>query len=207
MPTHDQDPDIAAARKAQTDYLTAVQAARSDWAASDLAKVQAIDAAYNAYVTALQGAWDRIQARRRALLEYLETLVPVGPADTSPADRAVLTTAFRAAYEQASTASRDGRIRMLQDAERFNDDAARRGALTAILKGSDWHAIRDWAQHHLTTSGYVEEVLGLRGALAGTSAETTARFAVRECSPVRPPAEVQDLPRLITMRDASQAEG
>ncbi|WP_405492992.1 hypothetical protein [Streptomyces sp. NBC_00096] len=210
MPTHDQDPDINAARQTQADYLTAVQAARSDYRASDLAKAEAIDAAYTAYRTALQGAWDSLTSRRRARLEYLETLVPVGPGiptDSTPADRAVLMAAFRAALERAQETGREGRVKMLQDAERWDDDAARRGALTAILEDSDWHTVRAWAQQHLTTAGYVEEVVGLRGALAGTSTDTNARFAVRECTAVRPPAEVVDLPRLLSIRDAAETEG
>lgn len=210
MPTHDQDPDVNAARQAQGDYLAAVQEARSDYRSSDLAKAEAVDAAYTAYLTALQGAWDRLQARRRARLEYLETLVPVGPgipADSTPADRAVLMAAFRAAHERAEAAGRDERIQMLQDAERWDDDAARRGALTAIVDNSDWHTIRQWAQQHLTTAGYVEEVVGLRSALAGTSTDTNARFAVRECTPVRPPSEVVELPRLLRTRAAAETEG
>ncbi|MFJ6934459.1 hypothetical protein [Streptomyces sp. NPDC101132] len=210
MPTHDQDPDIKAAREAQAQYLEALQTARADYRLSDLAKAEAVDAAYTTYRTALQGAWDRIQGRRKARLEHLENLVPIGPgipADATPADCAVLMTAFRAALERAEALDRAGRAKMLHDAERWDDDAARRGALTAIVDASDWHTIKAWAQQHLTTAGYVEEVVALRSALTGTSSETTARFAVRECSPVRPPAEVVELPRLLAMRGAAQTAG
>ncbi|MFF3452880.1 hypothetical protein ACFYXH_00880 [Streptomyces sp. NPDC002730] len=210
MPTHDQDPDVTAAREAQTAYLAAVQTARSEYRLSDLAKAEAVDAAYTTYVTALQTAWDGLTERRRARLEHLEQLVPIGPgipADATPADRAVLMTAFRAAFDKANSTDRPGRVRMLQDAERWDDDAARRGALTAIVDNSEWHAIRDWANQHLTTAGYLEEVTELRAALAGTSTKPDHRLAVQACRAVRPPQEVQALPQLIRLRDARETEG
>lgn len=210
MPTHDQDPDIAAARQAQAAYLAAAQEARSSYRLSDLAKAEAVDTAYTAYLTALQAAWGRLTERRRARLEHLEQLVPIGPgipADATPADRAVLMAAFRTAHEKALGTDRVGRVRMLQDAERWDDDAARRGALSAIVDSSDWHTIRDWATHHLTTSGYVDEVVSLRNMLAGSSTDVTDRFARQACSAVRPPQEVQHLPQLIRLRDARETEG
>lgn len=206
LPTHDQDPDITAAREAQATYLVAAQEARSSYRLSDLAKAEAVDAAYTTYLGKLQGAWDGLQTRRRARLDHLEQLVPIGPgipADATPADRAVLMTAFRAAFDKANATDRPGRVRMLQDAERWDDDAARRGALTAIVDSSEWHAIRDWAGQHLTTASYLEEVRELRAALAGTSTKPDHRLAVQACRPVRAPQEVQ----LIRLRDAAETEG
>ncbi|MGW7361990.1 hypothetical protein ACWGI8_00830 [Streptomyces sp. NPDC054841] len=210
LPTQDQDPDVQAARTAQAAYLTAAQEARSSYRLSALAKAEAVDAAYTAYLEALQGAWDRLQARRRERLEWLETQVPTGPgipAGTSPADRAVLMAAFRAAYDKAAGTDCAGRIRLLQEAERFDDDAGRRGALTAIVDFSELHTIRDWANEHLTTAGYLDEVASLREAIAGRSTRPDHRLAVQAFRAVRAPEEVRQLPQLLRLRDAAETQG
>ncbi|MFE2020139.1 hypothetical protein ACFW9O_19100 [Streptomyces sp. NPDC059499] len=210
MPTHDQDPDISAALDAQAAYLNALQAARSEYRLSDLAKAEVIDAAYTTYLTALQTSWDSLTVRRRARLEHLETLVPIGPgipADATPADRAVLMAAFRAAHDKAEAADRKGRVKLLQEAERWDDDAARRGALTSIVDSSDWHTIKAWADQNLTTAGYVDEVVGLRNMLGGVSNDVNDRFARQACTPVAAPEEARALPRLLRLKDAAETEG
>ncbi|TLQ45058.1 hypothetical protein [Streptomyces marianii] len=209
MPMQDQDPDVTAAREAHAEYLTAAQEARSSYRLSDPARAEAVDAAYTAYLEALQGAWDRLQARRRKRLEWLETQVPTGPgipAYTSPADRAVLMAAFRAAYDKATDTDRMGRIRLLQEAERFDDDAARRGALTAIVDFSEMHTIRDWVNEHLTTARYLDEVASLREAIAGRSTRPDHRLAVQAMRPVRAPDEVRQPPQLQRLREAAEAQ-
>ncbi|WP_405359800.1 hypothetical protein OG535_13290 [Kitasatospora sp. NBC_00085] len=206
MPTQDQDPDVNSAREAQQQYLTALQRTRSDYRLSDLAKAEAIDAAYTAYLGALQAAWDRLQERRRKRLEYLEGLVPVGPgiADgTSPADRTVLMTAFRTAYDRALDTNLAGRARMLADAERFDDDAVRRGTLTAVVDLSEINTLRAWSEHHLTTAAYLPEVGELREAIALRSTRADHRVAQQAFQAARVPEEVRALPRLQRLAEAA----
>ncbi|MGW2562586.1 hypothetical protein ACWCXB_25725 [Streptomyces sp. NPDC001514] len=210
MTTHDQDHDVTAARAAQAAYLEAAQEARSSYRLSALAKAEAVDAAYTTYLKALQGAWDRLQARRRARLEWLETQVPTGPgipADASRADRALLMAAFRAASDKAADTDHAGRIRLLQEAERFDDDAGRRGALTAIVDFSELHTIHDWAREHLTTAGYLDEVASLREAIAGRSTRPDHRLAVQAFGAVRAPEEVRQLPQLRRLAEAAHTQG
>ncbi|MDX2703953.1 hypothetical protein PV350_13935 [Streptomyces sp. PA03-6a] len=208
MPPQDQDPDVQSARQAQATYIDSVRRARENWEASDLFKARQVADAYTTYLAALQDAWDRLQARRQARLDWLETQVPTGPGipeGTSPADRSVLMAAFRAAYDRAMDSDRDGRVRLLSDAERFNDDAGRRGTLTAIVDLSEINSIRDWAQTHLTTAGYLDEVRDLREAIACRSTRSDHRLAQQAFTAVRAPQEVRELPQIERLAEAARA--
>jgi hypothetical protein len=199
MPDPNSDPDILAGRQTQQTYLTAVQKIRGNFQTSDLAKAEALNTAYTEYVNALQASRDHLNARRRARLDFLEQQLPVGPGipdDATPADRAVLMAAFRTAYDRAMATDRVGRARMLGDAEKFDDDAARRGTLTAVMEASDVNTLRDWARQHITTAGWLDEVQLLRALLANQSNDPQARFAQQAFQAVRQPFEATRLPRL-----------
>lgn len=208
MPTHDQDPDFTAARDALRTYHDAVQTIRGDHRASDLDKAERIDAAYTAYVLAVQEAFARLQDRRRVRLEHLEGLLPIGPGipdGTSPADTAVLMAAFRAAYDKAMATDRPGRVRLLADAERWDDDAARRGTLTAITEVSEWWAVKAWADLHLDGADVIGEAMDLRELLAGRGNSVLHGFQRQVFAVLRAPQEVRDLPTLQAAR-ARQVE-
>ncbi|MFI6895274.1 hypothetical protein ACIBM4_14270 [Streptomyces sp. NPDC050256] len=199
MPTHDQDPDFNAARDALQAYNDAVQTIRSDYRASDLDKAERIDTAYKAYVLAVQEAFARLHDRRRVRLEHLESLLPIGPGipdGTSPADSAVLMAAFRAAYDKAMSTDRPGRAQLLADAERWDDDAARRGTLTAITEVSEWWDVKEWAELHLDGADVIGESMELRDLLAGGGHSVLRGFQRQVFAILRAPQEVRNLPTL-----------
>jgi hypothetical protein len=198
MPHPNDDADFAAARQALTDYETAAADARGNprYAAySELAIAEMVDTAYTNYTTAMQGAWERLESRRQARQDWLAAQVPTGPGvpdDATPADRAALTGAFRTHYERASGTDRDGRARMLDDADRFSDEPARRAVLTAILENSEIDTVRARPDRYGTLAGQLEELTELR-----RGGSITHRGFQRQAFRMMPqPKEVKRLPEL-----------
>jgi hypothetical protein len=205
MPAPNEDPDRLAARAAKQAFTDAAQAARENFELSDLAKARQISAAYDTYIAANAAAYERLTARRRARLDYLEQIVPYGPGiaeGTSPADKAVLMTAFRTALATAKDAKgRHERARLLSEAEVYDDDAMRRAVLTFALDNGEIETVRAWSEAHLDVAGHFNEIADLRGALAGNS----HGWDFQDFSPLRKPREAIDLPQLERAAAASLA--
>ncbi|MFF3875090.1 hypothetical protein [Streptomyces sp. NPDC001978] len=190
LPHANQDPDHAAARASKETFTAAARAVRENPNISNRLKAQQVTDLYDTHVKETAQAYEQLTNRRRARLEYLEALVPVGPgipADTSPADRAVLMTAFRTALDKVQDTDRDGRARLLAEAERFGDDAMRRAVLTSALDNGEQPTIRDWTALHLDQKGYLDEVGGLREALAGRG--TDHLWDMQDFKPLPKPQE------------------
>jgi hypothetical protein len=196
MPHPNEDPDHLAARQARQNYTDQAAAARADFDHTDLWKAQQISAAYDTYVTAVAAAYQRITLRRRSRLEHLESLVPVGPGipdGTSPADKAVLMTAFRTALATVKDArGRTARAALLAEAETYDDDAMRRAVLTYALDSGEIDTVKAWAELHLDVAGYFDEIAQLRAALAGR----TGGWDFKDFTPMPKPAEARQLPAL-----------
>lgn len=197
LPHPNEDPDHLAARQSKADLAATVKAAREDYRLSDLARAEQISAAYERHVQEVRAAYERIVTRQRARLEYLESLLPVGPgiaAGTSPADAAVLMAAFRGAFATAQEASRDKRRALLAEAERFGDDMMRRAVMTAALDEGQMDIVKSWTELHLDKADLLEELQELRRTVAGIS--TAALFAGQDFKPMPKPLEAHDLPIL-----------
>ncbi|MGW1801921.1 hypothetical protein ACWCQN_39935 [Streptomyces sp. NPDC001984] len=193
LPHANEDAYHLAARASKATFTDAAQAVRENPNISGRAKAEQIAALYDAHIRETAQAYQRLTDRRRARLEYLEGLVPVGPgipADTSPADRAVLMTAFRAAWDTVKDTDRDGRARLLAEAERFDDDAMRRAVLTFALDNAETPTIRGWTALHLDQKGYLDEVGGLREALAGRGIDRA--WDMQDFKPLPKPQEAYD---------------
>src|SRR4051794_4527779 len=80
LPHPNEDPAFAAARQAPVDYQTTVDKIRTDPRISDLRKAEEVAAAYEAYTSAMHGAWGELQGRRQARHDWLAGQVPTGPA-------------------------------------------------------------------------------------------------------------------------------
>jgi hypothetical protein len=195
MPHPNDDPDFAAARQAPVDYAAALAEVRGNPRISDLGKAEKATAAYSEYTAALGGAWERLQARRQARYDWLAAQVPTGPSvpdDASPADRAALLGAFRTHYARAVEADRDGRARMLDEADRFGDEPARRAAVAAILEHSERDTLRNRPDRYSTLTAHLDELTDLQ---RGGSA--TVRGFQRQAWRQQPePPEVKQLPEL-----------
>ncbi|MFD0138019.1 hypothetical protein ACFVIL_29265 [Streptomyces sp. NPDC127159] len=190
LPHANEDPDNLAARASKQTFTDQAQQVRSNPNLSGRAKAEQVTALYDTHVQETAQAYERLTNRRRARLEYLEGLVPVGtgiPADANPADRAVLMTAFRAAWDQANDTDRAGRKRLLAEAERFDDGAMRRAVLTSALDNGEMDTIRDWTALHADQKGYLDEVGQLRDAFAGGG--PNRGFDQQDFTPLPKPSE------------------
>ncbi|MGV9337881.1 hypothetical protein [Streptomyces sp. NPDC003688] len=207
LPHPNEDVAFLEAREALAQYTATASKTRGDVNLSDIAKAEQIEAAYTKYCATISDAYKELMARRRARLEYLETLLPVGPGipdGTSPADRAVLMTAFRTAYDQAQAAAgTTAREKLLAQAERFDDDTLRRAVFTALIDNNEHNITDQWAATHIEQANYLGEVAELREAVAGRGAPHM--WDVQTFIPIAEPAEPKALPRLLADAQASRA--
>ncbi|MFD9445907.1 hypothetical protein ACFWBR_35065 [Streptomyces sp. NPDC060006] len=206
MPHPNDDPDTLAARASKQTFTEKAKDARENLNASDLFVAEKIAALYETHKTEVREAWDSISERRRDRLDYLETLVPVGPGipkGTSGADKALLMQAFRAAYEKAKEATPRVRAELLNEAERFDDDAMRRAVLTTALDNSELNLIGQWTSVHTDHKDYLDEVRDLREALANWG--QSHLWDMQDFNPLPTPHEVSELPRLQAAAEVERA--
>lgn len=163
------DPAIVAASTAQAAYPALVETIRADPNLTELAKAEAVVQAYEQQNADLQRHAEDLHGRRIARLEHLRGQIPNGPgipADATPADAAVLHTAFRAHLEAARNASPEQRQQMLADALRFGDDTQARAVLTAGQDAGHTKLVDQWASATGST-GLLAEVRALNAEIAG----------------------------------------
>lgn len=204
MPHPNDDPDHVAARASKRTFTEEANKVRSQYiGASDLLEAEKIKTLYDTHVQEIAAAYERLTTRRRTRLEYLESLVPIGPnvpEGTSPADRSVLLKGFREEYGKAKRATAKERAEQLANAERFDDDTLRRGVLTAAMDLSDMALIKQWSEQHLDTAGNLDEVATLRAVLAGQ--HFNSLWDAQDFKPLPVPQEVNELPRLQAAAEA-----
>lgn len=195
--THpNDDPDHGAAREARAWYHRHVAEIRQDPMLSDLAKRKAIAEAHRQHVQDMTEAHGRLTARRQARLDYLNSLVPDGPdipEGTSPADKAVLMTAWRAANDAVRTApNRTARAALLAEAQRYGDDIMTRAALTHATETGDHRTVDRWVQDTHEVKGWQAETGQLRGALDGQRQHAPWDWKDFHAEPAPPEARAYD---------------
>lgn len=194
MPHPNADPDFAAARQAQAEFPAAVEAVRSHPVLSDLQRAEKVAEAHASYTAAVQAALDRVNARAKARHDWLAAQLPTGPGipnDATHADRAALMAAFRGHYDKAVKLSPDDRAKMLDAADRFGDEPARRAALTAILERSEIHTLRD-RNRYADLVAHIGEMTDLQHG----GGVTYRSFARQAFTLAAAPLEVAQLPEL-----------
>lgn len=206
MPHPNDDIDHVAARASKQEFTERAKEMRENFNASDLFKAERINALYEQHVKETADAYERITGRRRARLDYLEGQVPIGPgipAGTSPADKAVLMTAFRTALDKVREAS-STRVRagMLGEAEKYDDDAMRRAVLTYALDNSEVQTVKRWADLHANEAGLMDEVAKLRAVIAGQHFDNL--WDSQDFNPLPAPQEVHQLPRMQAASEAAR---
>lgn len=121
----------------------------------------------------------------------------------------MLDASFRTALERARAAdSPQARRALLTDAQRYDDDMLRRGALTAMFELGEIDAVGDWVREHTTfrdRDGLVEEMRQLRGQLAGTM-PTDRLWESQALGAPQRPQEMANLATLRAQRDALLAQ-
>lgn len=195
-----EDADHLAARQARADYATRAAAIRNDPMLSSFAKARALAEAHQQHTAANAAAYGRITARRQARLDYLASLVPSGPQipeGTSPADRAVLLTAYRAAATALRDApNRQARDQLLAEAAKYGDDIMQRAALTHAAEHGDTRTVDAWVEQTHGVRNFAAEAGQLRGAIEGNGPRAPFDFQDFHAEPA--PKEVAQLPVLET---------
>ncbi|MGW1363507.1 hypothetical protein ACWCQP_39585 [Streptomyces chartreusis] len=207
MPHPNEDADHLAARTSKETFAAKAGPIRSNSDASGRWKAQQISGLYDTHLREMSEAHERLAERRRARLEYLEGLVPVGtgiPDGTSPADKAVLMQAFRTAWENVQEADKAGRARLLAEAERFDDDAMRRAVLTFALDTNEESILRGWTEAHVDQENYLDEVRQLRESISGRG--PYSGFERQDFRPLPKPQEAYDWPLIKDDPDAQPGD-
>ena len=223
LPPMGQDPSIVRGQQLRAAFTPQAQAIRADVSLDELAACEKVILLWSGINDELATLYQDLQSRRQARLNYLETIVPVGPnipAGTSPADTVVLNAAFRTALAEARNAVSDfgrdvsggGNITplanssagtlaaMLTDAEKFDDDNLRRAVLTAALEQGRTDIVQTWTDK-MGVTDQLAELADLRRAIAGEGIAGQWNFTVFE--PLPEPDECDQLPRLIAARNAA----
>lgn len=208
LPAVNEDPAYARAQQAAGDYTAAASKVRGNQRITDLAKAEQIVSLWENANAAISAAWNDLTDRRRARLTELESLVPVGPgvpADATPADAIVYRQAFKHDLARArelggDTASLQA---MLNDAERFDDDTARRAVLTAAIDSGQVRLVRDWCAR-AGLGSQLAELIAVRSDLAGHGDMADHLFEQQAFQPIRQPDEATALPGL--QRTAEQSK-
>lgn len=170
MPPIRQDPSIIAGLAVKQQFIRDAGRVRSDHEITDLAKARRVVALWNTAIAELSRLYVDLQRRRQLRLEELEAAVPYGPdipANTSPADRAVLMAAFRSAVDTARAADPNELAQLYRDAEVFGDEIALRAAFTVAHENGVGSIIKAYAQHHPDVVATLDEIDNLRRVVAG----------------------------------------
>jgi hypothetical protein len=137
LPTTRDDPAVVAGREAKSEYERTLAEVRRDVTLSDLERARRISGAYEQLRSRLVAAATDLHQRRVAHLEAIQSQLNVGadiPEGSTPADKAVLMQAFRAALDRAR-AMDEGQLQTeFRDAIRFGDDQMQRAIETVVLE-------------------------------------------------------------------------
>lgn len=203
------DPAFIAAKDAAATYMAAAAGVRGDMRLTDLAKAEQITQLWEDANASISAAWQDLTARRTARLAELQSLVPIGPnvpADASAADAAVLHQIFRAALDQARKADGEPGLRaMLADAQRFNDDTARRAVLTVAIDAGQPRIVQEWCEQ-VGLSAELAELVSLRSTLAGHGDIAGRLFETQGFRLLARPGEVLALPGLLRAAEQSRRD-
>lgn len=213
FPPPGADPQTVEAMSIRGDFTRFAQQTRTDARLSDLDVARQITAAWNDANQQISKLYQQLQAARRARIEVLEKVVPMGPgipADASPADAVVMNQAFRAALERARNAKTPqtpptaasatssgydtGTLAgMLADAERFDDETLRRAVLTAAVETGQTQLVRAWTDK-MGVSDQLEELTRLTETVAGRGFDWV--WDLKAFTPIPEPTEAGRLPEL-----------
>jgi hypothetical protein len=166
LPPINEDPAIVAGFEAKTSYQGQLAALRANRDTSDGYKAEKIAELYGQVTAQLDQLNEDFNKRRLARWEHLHTLVPTGPdiaEDTSPADRAVLLTAWSNAVEKARAAHPDELAKAYDDARRWGDDLTARAIfVVAQSEGRSRDVVQRYKADHPEVGAALAEIEDLR---------------------------------------------
>ncbi|WP_433138722.1 hypothetical protein ACQPZ8_37470 [Actinomadura nitritigenes] len=206
LPTNPmQDPAVAGGYAAQDTYPRQIAAIRQDPRLSDLAKAEQLAAAHDEHVQEVTRLREDLQSRRTARRDHLAAQVPIGPGvppDASPADAAVLNTAFRTALldMRDNAPLTEDRQAALAEALRFGDDTRIRAALTAAEEDGQTGVLDQWAQGTGNTD-VVNELRDLNAQISGNHIN-----ALREAQAFRIPPRPNEAANVLLLQQRAEEE-
>ena len=195
-PAPREDPALVAALAAAEVHDAALDDVRSDPDLTDLERAERVAALHDEQTARIQALAENYYARRRARLAALEAEIPTGPGvtpDMSPADKAVVRSAFMAALQRARSADSEQRRAMLADALAYDDDSLLRASLSAAREVGDAAPLDEWARRTGKTA-VLAEIRALNAAIA--------RPGIWEAKAFRRPPTPPELRRLAELRKA-----
>lgn len=204
LPPVKDDPAIQAGRTIQAAYPLALGQARALTNVTDIDRARTINRIWRQTITDLVSAAADLHQRRTDRLAALEEQLPVGtgiPNTTTPADKAVLMTAWNNAIAAAREATEEQREAMIRDAQRFGDTTTLRATLTVAVDESQWNVINRWAgANDPDTKTLFEEWQTLRTTIAGNSWDSLWEAQALGLPPQ--PEESKQLRNLVTTHNA-----
>jgi hypothetical protein len=151
LPAIKDDPSIVAGHAVKAAFTAKVTALRANVDQSESWKARQIAAAWAEATAELARRRADFDGRRQARWDAVQAQIPTGPdipADTGPADRAVLLAAFQGAVDRARMADATELGRMYSDARRFGDDLTERAiGVVALGEGRGTMAGHYTANH------------------------------------------------------------
>lgn len=205
LPPAPQDRAVLAGQEIQQRYLTEATAIRGEYGITELERAERLNDLWTRLEAELTSKRQAFDARYRGRFDELWAMVPSGPeapAGASPADRAVLTTAYRTARDTAREQSHEQRLQALEEADRFGDEAARRAILDVLREDNKPDAVHAWAAKNIDPD-WVPQIVYLVGLLFGATMD--GMVAQRALKPLVRPTEVTSLPSLRQRDEADRA--
>ncbi|MBB0243882.1 hypothetical protein FNQ90_07115, partial [Streptomyces alkaliphilus] len=199
LPHPKDDPAVRGARLAREALPEVLAVLRTDTNTTPIDRARAINSAWRQAVAEARRHWEDLTTRRTERLGWLENSLPVRPdiPDTATAaDRQVLLAAWKTALTEARNADADQRTAMLEEAERYGDDTARRAVLAAAYDDSQWPVIEKWTARHAPEAGaHFTELRDLRETVAGRGFDKL--WVTQAFRPIDQPEESKELPELV----------
>ncbi|MBT2207025.1 hypothetical protein [Actinomadura sp. NEAU-AAG7] len=195
-PVHEDD-DFQAALEIQQRYPVELAAARGAYGLTQLQMAERINTLWTGATADLDRLREAFNRRYGGRWQQLWQMVPTGPEapqGASPADKAVLVTAYRTARAAVDNEP-DGEklVAMLAEADRFGDEATRRAVLDHLRDEGHLDPVHAWAAEHIGAA-WVDQIAYLTGVLFGATSD--AMLAQQAFKALQRPHEVASLTTL-----------
>lgn len=200
MPQIHVDPAVAAAAGLIQQYNAELVGIRTGFNPNEIEKARQIGAAWRRTIAGLAAFHKDLTDRRQARLDWLESQLLVGPDisdNESAADQAVLYMAWNTALEKVRAVTAAGRVKMLNDAERFGDVTTLRAVLTVASDLSETTTVDRYLAEHLP--GFAAELREWRALrqVVGNTQSLDRQHQNIVFTPPRKPEEAHRLPAMV----------
>lgn len=198
LPPTNEDPAVLAARAAKQTFDQQLRALRANGDLSDLARARQINQAHQTLLATLREHGNDLHQRRVDHYNDVSSRVAIGaaiPADTSPADKAVLMQAFTSALDRVRGMDVEKLEKTFREAARFGDDATQRAIETVVIEEGGFSSLREVIRAvNPERVAAIEEWGEARDLVENRGTEGS--FAVQAFNLITTPSEVKNLSTL-----------